>query len=137
MARLLIVEDDASYMAQLRRMLADRYELSFVENEEQALKAVSLRSYDLVIVELFRKNPGLDGLQILQSLRDTNPTLPLICISARGPHTTDYFGVARLFGATAAIAVPFETTRLTNLIDASIDTAGYAAQPEERIACRA
>jgi len=48
----------------------------------EALKMVRENDYDLVISDL--KMPGMDGLELCDEVREINPDLPLIMITAYG-----------------------------------------------------
>lgn len=71
--RVLLVEDDAMIAAAVARALRDAaYAVDYVDNGSAALSALDILPYDLVLLDLGL--PGLDGLQVLQRLRQGGAT---------------------------------------------------------------
>jgi type IV pilus assembly protein PilB len=67
-ARILVVEDDASYRGVLRDTLAsEHYEVVAVGDGEEALARIYRDAPDLILTDLHM--PGLDGLELLHRLR--------------------------------------------------------------------
>lgn len=83
-ARILLIDDDAAGRTALRRALQRmNYEV-----EAHAAGAPALESlgdgtgFDLVITDI--KMPGMDGLELLRRVKEANPELPVILITAFG-----------------------------------------------------
>lgn len=82
---LLVVDDEATIRDTLKRILMDNgYET--VETADSGSAALArMRSTpppDLVITDV--KMKGMDGLELLERLRETDPTLPVIIFSGHG-----------------------------------------------------
>jgi DNA-binding NtrC family response regulator len=56
------------------------YEVEACEDGDTALRKLTEHSFDLVLLDIMM--PGKDGLQVLRELRQFQPTLPVIVISA-------------------------------------------------------
>ncbi|WP_135228998.1 response regulator transcription factor [Deinococcus fonticola] len=84
-ARILVIDDDPGVRSLLERGL--KYEGFTVETApdgETGLSALRPCSPDLVILDVML--PGIDGLDVLRSLRQTHPSLPVLMLTARdGP----------------------------------------------------
>ena len=88
MKRILLVEDDNALRPLLVKLLrkngykvleaADGYEAEAILNKE---------TVDIVISDLLM--PGKDGIELLMSIREKYPNLPLIAMSGGG-HTATY-----------------------------------------------
>jgi DNA-binding NtrC family response regulator len=80
---ILLVDDERSYRASLKRLLAADG-LCFVEAEsgEQALALVAEQSFDLALVDVWM--PGMDGLALVPRLKEKSPDLTVIMLTAFG-----------------------------------------------------
>ena len=82
MNRIAVVEDNPDNRLLLQAMLGDVYELEEYENGIDALKGLTSRPADLVLLDI--SLPGMDGLEVLRRLRDDASTakLPVIALTA-------------------------------------------------------
>jgi DNA-binding response OmpR family regulator len=79
---LLIAEDDVPLARFLKRGLqADKYSVDLTHDGEAAIQAVRASQYDLLILDL--NLPKLDGMALLQQLRPTMPSLPILVLTGR------------------------------------------------------
>ena len=79
--RVLIIDDEEG----IRSVLADLfqelgYDATPAEDGKSGLKAALAGTYDLVMLDL--SLPGLDGLDVLRSLKEDRPEVPVIMITA-------------------------------------------------------
>lgn len=107
--KILIADDDSS----LRRVLeynlsAAGYDVTAVSSGEEALASFREQSPDLVITDM--KMPGMDGMQLLQKLKELSPELLVIMITAFG--TVDVAVDAMKAGAYDYITKPFNRDEL-------------------------
>jgi DNA-binding NtrC family response regulator len=82
-ARILVVDDEVNARTALVELLRD--EGYAVESAADGFKAVGKAAEfgpDLVVTDL--KMPGMDGLQLLAKLRENDPDLPVILMTAFG-----------------------------------------------------
>ena len=80
--RILVAEDDAVLSAALARALTQgAYAVDVVDNGDDANRALSVDSYDLVVLDL--SLPKIDGLTVLRRLRDRRSQVPVLVLSAR------------------------------------------------------
>lgn len=81
--RILLVDDDSSLLRLLNIRLAKAgYEVDAVENSEQALGHLPSFRPNLVITDL--QMEGMDGMGLFSVLQKTNPSLPVIILTAHG-----------------------------------------------------
>jgi len=81
--RILLVEDEkriADFVA--RGLEGSGYSVDVAENGEQALARVSDAAYELIILDLML--PDLDGLVVLEKIRNRKVSQPVLILSARG-----------------------------------------------------
>jgi len=82
MLKILIAEDDR----ELRRMFAhvlikNGYNVKEVSNGEEALEAIHSSYFDLVISDIMM--PGVDGYQLVRTMREQGNTTPVMMITAK------------------------------------------------------
>ena len=79
---LLLVEDDRKLVRALERGLArEGYAVDIAYTGEEALERVSGRTYDAVVLDVML--PGADGFEVCEALRQQQPKLPVLMLTAR------------------------------------------------------
>jgi DNA-binding response OmpR family regulator len=81
--RILAVDDDPALLDTLREYLArpgGRYVVETATRGIEALELVERERPHLVILDV--EMPGMNGVQVLQSLRAVDPTIPVIMLTA-------------------------------------------------------
>ncbi len=79
MATLLVVDDDNNIRETLSELFSDTYECHTADRAEQALAFLELETYDVILTDL--SMPGLSGRDLLEQVRRTHPSTPVIVIS--------------------------------------------------------
>jgi DNA-binding NtrC family response regulator len=104
-AQILIVEDDRKMReALLRIMKKEGYTAHAADTGEAALGKVRETTYDVVITDL--KLPGIDGMEVLKTLRGARSETSIIIITAYA--TIDSAVEAMREGAEDYVAKPFD-----------------------------
>lgn len=81
--RVLVIEDDADTAAYIRKGLKEQgHVVDHAQDGKEGLFMAVGQSYDVTIVD--RMLPGLDGLSIIQTLRTSGNTTPVLILSALG-----------------------------------------------------
>jgi len=89
--QVLIVEDDASVRTTLTMLLqASGYEVSTAVNGVEALELLKKELPAVLISDLTM--PGMSGLQLLSSVREQFPSLPLVAMSGNYETRDDVAG---------------------------------------------
>lgn len=87
MDRILIVDDEPGIRSAIRMILEyEGYQVIEAEDGSKALETARKRRPDLVLLDF--KMEGLDGMDILQKLKQDYPDLPVIMLSGHGSITT-------------------------------------------------
>jgi two-component system KDP operon response regulator KdpE len=107
-ARILLVDDEVSIQRAVAPLLRSRgYEVEVAGTGADALKAVGMRTPDLMVLDLGL--PDLEGSEVCRRVRATS-ALPIIVLSARG---ADADKVAALdLGADDYVTKPFSPEEL-------------------------
>ncbi len=81
--RVLLVDDDAGLLRLLSlRLTAAGYDVLAVESGEQALAQLARYRPQLMITDL--KMDGMDGMTLFDRVRDREPGLPVLILTAHG-----------------------------------------------------
>ena len=113
--RVLVVEDDSA----IRRGVVDAltfagYEILQSGNGTEAQKLAVSATYDLLLLDLVL--PGTNGFDILKSVREHRPTIPVIILSARGEEADRVHGLR--LGADDYVVKPFSVKELLARVEA-------------------
>jgi DNA-binding response OmpR family regulator len=114
---LLVVEDEeriASFLA--KGLRAHGYSVEWVSSGREALLRVTEADISLVILDLGL--PDLDGLEVLEGLRERGATVPVLVLSARGRVDDRVKGLN--LGADDYLAKPFAFEELLARIRANL-----------------
>ena len=81
--QILITDDEKSIRNILRDILEfEKYGVLEAENGEEALSMIGKEEIDLVILDI--KMKGMDGIEVLEKIKEQIPELPVIMISGHG-----------------------------------------------------
>ena len=110
--RVLLVDDEHELVYTTAERLEMRgYEVDAVTDGAEAITRAGQNRYDVAVVDV--KMPGVSGLAVLRSLRESQPELPVILLTGHGSSTDGEDGIE--LGAAAYL---FKPVKLTDLIDA-------------------
>lgn len=108
--RILIIEDEASIRAQIRRQLEkEGYYVDETGDGQEGYFFASEYPLDAAIVDLGL--PGLSGLDIIKQLREQGSNLPILVLTARGRWQERVEGLEA--GADDYLAKPFQMEELS------------------------
>lgn len=128
---ILLIDDDAELGALLSDYLRrEGFRLRVAANGDEGLALASSEEFRLVLLDIML--PGLDGFEVLRSLRKTSE-LPVIMLTARGEDVDRIVGLE--MGADDYLPKPFNARELVARIRAVLRRMHAApqaeAQPEE------
>lgn len=115
--RILVVEDEPTLRSQLTQMLgAQGYTVDAADNGVDALHAGLNEPYDLMVLDLGL--PQLDGISVLQRLREAGKNLPVLVLTARDNWQDKVAGIDA--GADDYVGKPFHSEELLARVRALI-----------------
>jgi two-component system chemotaxis response regulator CheY len=116
-AKVLIVDDSALTRRSLRQILETAgCEVVEAENGLDALERYFLDKPDVVLLDLVMR--GMYGLDVLQKIRELDPSARIVVVSADiQTSSQDLAGEA---GAAAFINKPFDKTEILSALDAAL-----------------
>jgi two-component system NtrC family response regulator len=117
METVLIVDDEKNYPLILRAVLEEEgFEALTAYSGEEALTVLKNSDVDLVLTDM--KMPSLDGIELLERIKEKDPELPVIMMTAHG--TVEKAVEAMQKGAYNYILKPFDNERLIIYVNKAI-----------------
>lgn len=112
--KVLFVEDETALRRTYNRFFADRYAVAFAASGTEARR--QLQEFDPEVLVLDLRLPDTDGVTLLQEIRASRPSLPVIV-------TTAYVSMEPLInvldlGHSGYLIKPFDMEDLAARIDA-------------------
>src|SRR6478752_6645106 len=118
---ILIVDDEADIRDLVAGILQDEgYTTRTARNSDDALSAISSRRPNLVFLDIWLQGSRLDGLQLLDSIKQEHAELPVVMISGHGNIETAVAAIKQ--GAYDFIEKPFKADRLVLVADRALET---------------
>src|SRR6202051_4694190 len=117
---ILIVDDEADIRELVAGILQDEgHGARTARDSDDALAAVVARRPNLVFLDIWLQGSRLDGLQLLDTLKQEHPELPIVMISGHGNIETAVSAIKR--GAYDFIEKPFKADRLLLVADRALE----------------
>ncbi|MEX0600399.1 MAG: sigma-54 dependent transcriptional regulator [Rhodothermales bacterium] len=118
MPTILVVDDEPSIRRTLREILEyEDFEVDEAVDGEEALDKMRANQYDVVMLDV--KMPKQDGMEVLETVRDEIPDLPVIMISGHG--TIETAVEATKLGAFDFIEKPPDLNRMLVTVRNAMD----------------
>jgi DNA-binding NtrC family response regulator len=116
MARVLVVDDEPAVTFALESMLQLRGDTAVAAGSgEQAL--AQLEGVDVVVTDFAM--PGMDGLELLRAIRERDPTLPVILLTAQGSEKLAVRAIRS--GAYEYVTKPFDVDELSTALERALE----------------
>ena len=120
-AEILIVDDEADIRDLVAGILEDEgYVTRTARNSDEALGAVVSRRPNLVFLDIWLQGSKLDGLQLLDAVKQEHTELPVVMISGHGNIETAVAAIKH--GAYDFIEKPFKADRLVLVAERALET---------------
>lgn len=118
MARVLVVDDEPDHRLTLQAILqrSAAIEVVTAASAEEALHAARDAHFAVAVVDL--RLPGRDGLSTMHALRQAQPWLEVIILTAYPSPVTCRMALTE--GAAAYLEKPFSPDALRSLVDALV-----------------
>src|SRR5207344_1674146 len=118
---ILIVDDEADICELVAGLLQDEgYATRTARDSDGALNEIKLRRPSLLFLDIWLQGSRLDGLQLLDSVKELHPELPVVMISGHGNIETAVAAIKR--GAYDFIEKPFKADRLVLVAQRALET---------------
>ena len=118
---ILVVDDERDIRDLVAGVLTDEgYECRTAGDSETAIAMVDERRPSLVLLDVWLHGSPRDGLEVLDSIKEREPDLPVLIFSGHGNIDTAVSAVRR--GAVDFIEKPFEADKLLHLVARATET---------------
>ena len=108
-SKILLVEDDPHLAKGLQFNLErEGYEVFLVDNGASALDQLREKDFDLIVLDLML--PGLGGLEVARTIRETNIRFPILMLTAKSSKKDREIGLQA--GADDYLTKPFHLPEL-------------------------
>jgi len=120
---ILVIEDEPGIVDFLERGLrSEGFDVSAALDGESGLQRALAEAPDLIVLDMLL--PGLSGLEVLRSLHESKPELPVIALTALGEIENRVTGLDA--GAVDYLTKPFSLAELAARIRAQLRMAAQA-----------
>ena len=127
---ILIVDDETDIRELVAGILQDEgHGTRTAADSDQALAAVAARRPNLVFLDIWLQGSRLDGLQLLDLLKQEHPDLPIVMISGHGNIETAVSAIKR--GAYDFIEKPFKADRLLLVAERTLENSRLRREVRE------
>jgi two-component system nitrogen regulation response regulator NtrX len=117
--RILVIDDEAAIRDSLRMTLEyEGYEFLGAATGQEGLAVAEREAPDLVLLDV--KMPGMDGIEVLERLRNMNDSLPVVVVSGHGTISTAVEATKK--GAFDFIEKPFASERVLVSLRNALDS---------------
>ena len=118
---ILIVDDEDDIREIVSGILSDEgHGTRLARNSDEALSAVEARRPQLILLDIWLQGSRLDGLQLLEIIKQQHPNVPIVMISGHGNIETAVSAIK--LGAYDFIEKPFKADRLILIADRALET---------------
>ena len=118
---ILIVDDEADIRELVSGILSDEgHGTRTAKDADDALALVASRRPHLMFLDIWLQGSRLDGLQLLEIIKQQHPSLPIVMISGHGNIETAVSAIR--LGAYDFIEKPFKADRLVLVADRALET---------------
>lgn len=116
MNKILIIDDEASILTALTFALEDTYEVSTFADPEAALTLLETETFHLCLLDL--KIGTIDGIEILKRIKNIQPSIEIIMITAYGSIESSVSALQS--GAFSYITKPIDINELQLNLDRAV-----------------
>ena len=117
---VLIVDDEPDIRELVAGILSDEgYSVRTAGSSDEAMAAVRARRPSLLILDIWMQGAGMDGLELLELVKELDPDLPVVMISGHGNIETAVSAIKK--GAYDFLEKPFKSDRLLLVVERALE----------------
>src|ERR1700742_4995365 len=117
---ILIVDDEADICELVAGLLQDEgYSTRTARDSDGAMNEIKARRPNLLFLDIWLQGSRLDGLQLLDAVKQQHPELPVVMISGHGNIETAVAAIKK--GAYDFIEKPFKADRLVLVAERALE----------------
>jgi len=117
-ARILVVDDEEVVLASCRRALGNGERVvETASSGTEALKKIEEAHYDVILLDI--KMPDLDGLEVLQRVKESHPDIEVVMVTGLSQVETAVRSMK--LGAFDYVPKPFDPDELAVVVDRALE----------------
>jgi DNA-binding NtrC family response regulator len=117
-AKILIVDDEEIVIRSCLRILSDSsYVVDSVQDGWEALRKIDETDYDVIVLDIMM--PKIDGLEVLQHVKERHPDIDVIMMTGLSQIQTAV--KAMKLGAFDYLSKPFDPDELKHIVDRALE----------------
>ncbi|HEY5797494.1 MAG TPA: sigma-54 dependent transcriptional regulator [Bosea sp. (in: a-proteobacteria)] len=129
-ADILVVDDETDIRELVAGLLEDEgYRTRKASSADEALAAIAARRPNLVFLDIWLQGSRLDGLQVLELIKQSHPDLAVVMISGHGNIETAVSAIKN--GAYDFIEKPFKADRLVLVAERALEASRLRREVRE------
>lgn len=129
-ADILIVDDEEDIRELVAGILSDEgHDTRTARDADSALAAITERAPRLMFLDIWLQGSRLDGLSLLDEIKQIHPALPIVMISGHGNIETAVSAIKR--GAYDFIEKPFKADRLVLVAERALENSRLRREVSE------
>lgn len=129
--KVLVIDDDAVVTRSFNRVLTDKgYEVVTALNGEEGLNTMNENEFDVVFTDI--KMPGMDGLEVTESIKARCPWTPVVVITGYG--TEENESRASVLGANGFVRKPLTPEMIESITLKAVSEAERHVEPDTTVA---
>ena len=127
MVKICLIDDDQNILASLSLALkSEKFEVETYSDGIAGLEALKDNNFDIAILDI--KMPRLDGLEVLQKLRNSSD-IPVIFLTSKDDEIDQLLGLK--MGADDYITKPFSQKLLIERVKVILNRTSYSSKENE------
>lgn len=128
MKKILLVEDDPRVCSFINKGLSENgFEVTVAMDGSMGLQLATRSSFDLLILDIML--PNLNGLELCRQIREHNPSVPILFLTAMGSSENIVIGLES--GADDYLVKPFKFIELLARIKTLLRRSGKNGEPKK------
>ena len=129
-SEILIIDDEADIRDLVAGILEDEgFATRTAANSDEALEAIAFRRPSMIFLDIWMQGSRLDGLGLLDVIKESHADLPVVVISGHGNIETAVSAIKR--GAYEYIEKPFKSDRLLLVAERALEASSLRRQVED------
>ena len=128
MRSVLIVDDEIGARESLKMILKNDYEVFLANNAEEAFSQIKEHSPDVILLDIIL--PDLDGLKVLERIKQNDPDMVVIMITAT--KTVETAVEAMKLGAYDYVNKPFHIDEMRLIMTRSLSAKALEQEVKNR-----
>ena len=122
--RVLVIDDELGVRESLRMLLKEHYDVLPVASGSEGLQVLAAEPVDVVLLDILM--PGMDGLEVLEQIKQRNLQSQVVMLTAT--KTVKTAVTAMKLGAFDYVTKPFDIDELQLIVERAVDSAALARE---------